>query len=289
VRDEMISEILLERIVRDALQEDLGSGDVTTSSVIPNSQKARGVAMAKRAGVLAGVEVSAKVFRTTDPSCKIVVRKGDGSRLGEGDSIMEVVGLAAPMLMAERVALNLLQRMSGIATETARYVDAVKGLKARIVDTRKTTPGLRALEKYAVVVGGGHNHRFGLYDGVLVKDNHIALLRGLGVTLNEAVRAIKAKVPHTMRVEVEVSDPAKVREALEAGADALLLDNMSADQIKDAVKLVNGRAILEASGGITLENVRRIAETGVDIISVGAITHSAPSLDISLEIEPVPM
>ena len=285
----MISEILLERIVRDALQEDLGSGDVTTSSVIPDAQKARGVALAKRAGVLAGVEVSAKVFRTTDPSCKIVIRKGDGSRLGEGDSIMEVEGLAAPMLMAERVALNLLQRMSGIATETAKFVEATKGLKVKIVDTRKTTPGLRMLEKYAVVVGGGFNHRFGLYDGVLVKDNHIALLRGLGVNLSEAVRALKAKVPHTMRVEVEVSDLAKVREALEAGADALLLDNMNADEIRAAVKLVSGRAMLEASGGITLENVRRIAETGVDVISVGAITHSAPSLDISLEIEPVPI
>jgi len=283
----MISEILLERIVRDALQEDLGSGDVTTSSVIPNAQKARGVALAKRAGVLAGIEVSAKVFRTTDPSCKIVIQKGDGSRLGEGDSIMEVEGLAAPMLMAERVALNLLQRMSGIATETAKFVEATKGLKVKIVDTRKTTPGLRALEKYAVVVGGGFNHRFGLYDGVLVKDNHLALLRGLGVTLNEAVRALKAKVPHTMRVEVEASDLAKVREALEAGADAILLDNMNADEIKAAVRLVSGRALLEASGGITLENVRRIAETGVDVISVGAITHSASSLDISLEIEPV--
>jgi len=279
--------MLLENVVRDALLEDLGSGDVTTSSMIPSDQRARGVALAKRAGVLAGVEVSAKVFRTTDPSCKIAIHKGDGSRLFEGDSIMEVVGLAAPMLMAERVALNFLQRMSGIATETARYVEATRGLGVKIIDTRKTTPGLRALEKYAVLVGGGFNHRFGLYDGVLVKDNHIALTRGLGLPLVEAVRALKAKVPHTMRVEVEVSDLAKVREALEAGADAILLDNMSADEIKAAVKLVGGRAILEASGGITLENVRGIAETGVDLISVGAITHSAPSLDISLEIEPV--
>jgi len=243
--------------------------------------------LAKGAGVLAGVEVSAKVFRTTDPSCRIAIQKGDGSRLGDGDSIMEVEGLAAPMLMAERVALNFLQRMSGIATETARYVEAVKGLKVRIVDTRKTTPGLRALEKYAVMVGGGFNHRFGLYDGVLIKDNHLALLRGLGISLDDAVRALKAKVPHTMRIEVEASDLAEVREALEAGADAILLDNMKADEIEGAVKLARGRAILEASGGITLENVRRIAETGVSIISVGAITHSAPSLDISFEIESV--
>jgi len=274
-------------VVQDALREDLGSGDVTTSSVIPKAQKARGVALAKGAGVLAGVEVSAKVFRTTDPSCRIAIQKGDGSRLGDGDSIMEVEGLAAPMLMAERVALNFLQRMSGIATETARYVEAVKGLKVRIVDTRKTTPGLRALEKYAVMVGGGFNHRFGLYDGVLIKDNHLALLRGLGISLDDAVRALKAKVPHTMRIEVEASDLAEVREALEAGADAILLDNMKADEIEGAVKLARGRAILEASGGITLENVRRIAETGVSIISVGAITHSAPSLDISFEIESV--
>jgi len=283
----MISEMLLEKVIRDALLEDLGSGDVTTSSLIPSAQKARGVALAKRAGVLAGVEVSAKVFRTTDPSCKISIQKGDGSRLAEGGSILEVVGLAAPMLMAERVALNFLQRMSGIATETARYVEATRGLRVKIVDTRKTTPGLRALEKYAVLVGGGFNHRFGLYDGVLVKDNHMALLQGQGTTLSEAVRGLKARVPHTMRVEVEASDLAKVREALEAGADAILLDNMDADEIRDAVRLVGGRAILEASGGITLENVRRIAETGVDVISVGAITHSAPSLDISLEIERV--
>jgi len=283
----MMPEIWLERLIRDALQEDLGSGDVTTSSIIPNSQKARGIALAKKSGILAGVEVAAKVFKTTDPSCSITVKKEDGSRIGGGDIVMMIEGLAAPMLMAERVALNLMQRMSGIATETARYIEATRGLKVRIVDTRKTTPGLRMLEKYAVRVGGGFNHRFGLYDGVLVKDNHLSLLRGMGITLKETVRTLRTKVPHTLRVEVEVQDLAEVREAIEAGADVILLDNMKIDEIKAAVELVDRRAIVEASGGITLDNVRTIAQTGVDVISIGALTHSAPSLDISIEIEPL--
>lgn len=280
-------EIWLERLIRDALQEDLGSGDVTTSSIISNSQKARGIAIAKKSGILAGVEVAAKVFKTIDPSCSITVKKEDGSRIGGGDIVMMIEGLAAPMLMAERVALNLMQRMSGIATETARYIEATRGLKVRIVDTRKTTPGLRMLEKYAVRVGGGFNHRFGLYDGVLVKDNHLSLLRGMGITLKEAVRTLRTKVPHTLRVEVEVQDLAEVREAIEAGADVILLDNLKIDEIKAAVELVDRRAIVEASGGITLDNVRAIAQTGVDVISIGALTHSAPSLDISIEIEPL--
>lgn len=282
----MISEIRLERIIRDALEEDLGSGDVTTSSVISNSQKARGVALAKKAGVLAGVGVASKVFRMTDPSCSIKIHKDDGSPVRNTDTIMTVEGFAAPMLMAERVALNFLQRLSGIATETSRYFDTTRGLKVRIVDTRKTTPGLRMLEKYAVRVGGGFNHRFGLYDGILLKDNHLALLRGQGTVLKDALMAIRAKVPHIMRVEVEASDLIGVREALEAGADAILLDNMKPEEIETAVRLVDRHAILEASGGITLDNVRRIAQTGVDVISIGAITHSAPSLDISFEIEP---
>jgi nicotinate-nucleotide pyrophosphorylase (carboxylating) len=283
----MIEGIWLERLIRAALREDLGPGDVTTTPLIPRCQRARGTALAKRPGILAGVEVAAKVFRTTDPSCGITIEKEDGSWIGEGDALLLVEGSAAPMLMAERAALNFLQRMSGIATETARYVEATKGLRVRIVDTRKTAPGLRALDKYAVKAGGGHNHRFGLYDGVLIKDNHLALLRGMGQPLKEAIGAIRGKVPHTLKVEVEAQDLNQVRESLEAGADAILLDNMKVDEIRAAVDLVKGRALLEASGGITLDNVRMIAQTGVDIISVGAITHSAPSLDISFEMKPI--
>jgi nicotinate-nucleotide pyrophosphorylase (carboxylating) len=281
----MISELLLVDLVRASLQEDVGSGDVTTSPLIPASQRTRGVALAKGPGIIAGVSVAAVAFRTMDPSCHIEIQKGDGSRVDVGERIMIVEGLAAPMLMAERVALNFLQRMSGIATETAKYVGAVRGLRVRIVDTRKTTPGLRALEKYAVRMGGGFNHRFGLYDAVLIKDNHLALLRAQGIGLSEAVRLIKAKAPHTMRVEVEVTCPDQVEDVIGAGADAILLDNMGVDDIGSAVKIARGRVLLEASGGITLGNVREVAGAGVDLISIGAITHSAPSLDISLEIE----
>jgi nicotinate-nucleotide pyrophosphorylase (carboxylating) len=281
----MISELLLGDLVRASLQEDVGSGDVTTSPLIPASQRARGVALANGPGIIAGVSVAAAAFRTMDPLCHIEIQKGDGSRVEVGDRIMTVEGLAAPMLMAERVALNFLQRMSGIATETAKYVEAARGLRVRIVDTRKTTPGLRAIEKYAVRMGGGFNHRFGLYDAVLIKDNHLSLLRARGIGLSEAVRLIKAKAPHTMRVEVEVTRPDQVEDVIGAGADAILLDNMGVDDIGSAVKIARGRVLLEASGGITLGNVREVAGAGVDLISIGAITHSAPSLDISLEIE----
>jgi nicotinate-nucleotide pyrophosphorylase (carboxylating) len=277
----------LEKLIEEALQEDIGPGDETTFALIPREAMARGSVVSKEEGVLAGVEVAAKVFSIADTSCKIVTRKNDGEKIKVGDTLMVVEGRAAPMLSAERVALNFLQRLSGIATETARYVEAVRGTPVRIVDTRKTAPGLRILEKYAVRMGGGFNHRFGLYDGILIKDNHLAILRGRGMGCGDAVRLAKSKKTHTLIVEVEVTNLDHVREAIEAGADALLLDNMEVEEIKAAVKLADGRVLLEASGGINLGNVRKIAETGVDLISIGAITHSAPSLDMSLEMEPI--
>jgi nicotinate-nucleotide pyrophosphorylase (carboxylating) len=277
----------LEKLIEEALQEDIGPGDETTFALIPREAMARGSVVAKEEGVLAGVEVAAKVFSIADTGCNIVTRKNDGEKIKVGDTLMVVEGRAAPMLSAERVALNFLQRLSGIATETARYVEAVRGTPVRIVDTRKTAPGLRMLEKYAVRMGGGFNHRFGLYDGILIKDNHLAILRGRGMGCGDAVRLANSKKTHTLIVEVEVTSLDQVREAIEAGADALLLDNMEVEEIKAAVKLADGRVLLEASGGINLGNVRKVAETGVDLISIGAITHSAPSLDMSLEIEPI--
>lgn len=277
----------MEKLIEEALQEDIGPGDETTFALIPREAMARGSVVAKEEGVLAGVEVAAKVFSIADTGCNIVTRKNDGEKIKVGDTLMVVEGRAAPMLSAERVALNFLQRLSGIATETARYVEAVRGTPVRIVDTRKTAPGLRMLEKYAVRMGGGFNHRFGLYDGILIKDNHLAILRGRGMGCGDAVRLANSKKTHTLIVEVEVTSLDQVREAIEAGADALLLDNMEVEEIKAAVKLADGRVLLEASGGINLGNVRKVAETGVDLISIGAITHSAPSLDMSLEIEPI--
>jgi len=277
----------LEKLIEEALQEDIGPGDETTFTLIPREAMARGSVVAKEEGVLAGVEVAAKVFSIADTGCKIVAQKNDGEKIKVGDTLMVVEGRAAPMLSAERVALNFLQRLSGIATETARYVEAVRGTQVRIVDTRKTAPGLRMLEKYAVRMGGGFNHRFGLYDGILIKDNHLSILRGRGMGCGDAVRLAKSKKAHTLIVEVEVTNLDQVREAIEAGADALLLDNMEVEEIKAAVKLAGGRVLLEASGGINLGNVRKVAETGVNFISVGAITHSAPSLDMSLEMEPI--
>ncbi|MBO3803722.1 MAG: carboxylating nicotinate-nucleotide diphosphorylase, partial [Candidatus Brockarchaeota archaeon] len=279
----MISEIRLRKLIKEALHEDIGPGDATTSALISEEERARGVVVAKEAGVLAGVDVAAKVFSTMDPGCKTSIWKKDGERIGVGETIMVVEGRASPMLSAERVALNFLQRMSGIATETARYVEAVRGLPVRILDTRKTSPGLRMLEKHAVRMGGGFNHRFGLFDGILIKDNHLSVLRGRGVGCGDAVRMAKSRKTHAVNVEVEATNLDQVREAIEAGADAVLLDNMDVEEIEAAVKLAGGRVILEASGGINLDNVRRVAETGVNLISIGAITHSAPSLDISLE------
>lgn len=270
--------IYLESMAKMALVEDIGSGDITTMLTVSESEEARGIISAKEPGVIAGTDVAGAVFAAIDGDVTFRSSVSDGNHIHPGDEVALVVGIARNILTAERVALNFLQRMSGVATLTARYVSLVSHTKARIVDTRKTTPGLRRLEKYSVIVGGGHNHRFGLSDGILIKDNHISAAGGLTL----AIAAAKKQAPHTLRIEVEVTSLDQLDEAIKAGADAVLLDNMSLEMMKEAVKLTNGRVLLEASGGVSEENVAGIAETGVDLISVGALTHSARALDISL-------
>ncbi len=274
----------LREQIRAWLLEDVGHGDLTTQLTVPQDAQGRGVILAKETGVLAGIEAARLVFHEVDPTLRFTALKADGDRLEPVQAVARIEGRLASILTAERLALNLLQRLSGIATLTRKYVEAVAGTQARILDTRKTTPGLRALEKYAVRVGGGHNHRFGLFDGILIKDNHIAAAGGV----RAAVTRARARAPHGLRVEVEVTTLAELEEALEAGADVILLDNMDLPTLRQAVARAAGRARLEASGGMTLERVRAVAETGVDFISVGALTHSAKALDLSLEIEATP-
>ena len=276
----------VRKLVKIALKEDIGARDITSQILIPPDLKAEGEILVKEEGVLAGGEVSRLAFETADPSLRVKVLRRDGSRVRKGEKVMEIKGSAAGMLKAERVALNFLQRLSGIATQTSHYVRAVEGLPVKIMDTRKTTPGLRRLEKHAVRMGGGVNHRLGLYDGVIIKDNHLRLCRGLGMSLTDIVLQAKQKASRRMDVEVEAKNLGEVREALDAGADIVMLDNMSIEEMKAAVELAAGRVPLEASGGVSLRNVRAIAETGVSMISVGALTHSSPSLDVSLEIYP---
>lgn len=268
------------QIVAVALAEDLGPGDVTSEVCIPADRKAQGTVLAKQAGVLSGLAVAAECFRQVDPQITLTPRKQDGESFAAGEVLAEVVGPARSLLAAERVALNFLQQLSGTATLTAEFVRLTAGTKARIVDTRKTTPGLRLLEKAAVRHGGGYNHRYALYDGVLIKDNHIAVAGGV----TAAVQAARAKAPHTLRIEVEVTSLDELAEAIDAGAEIALLDNMPPEQMSEAVALASGRLLLEASGGVRLETVAAIAATGVDLISVGALTHSAPAVDLSLEI-----
>ena len=275
----------VERTVRAALAEDAAWQDVTTSILVPPELNGKAVLLAKQAGVFAGLSVAAAVFRVIDPSLSFTPLVADGTRIESGDRLAEVAGPVEAILRGERVALNLLQRLSGIATATAQLVEAVAGTGARIFDTRKTTPGLRAFEKYAVRMGGGQNHRFDLSDGVLVKDNHWQAVRATGGDIAGTVRKLKAEAPAGIRVELEVTSVEEARQALDAGAEMLLLDNMSLDEMRQAVALAKGKAATEASGGITAATVRAVAETGVDFISVGAITHSAPALDISLELE----
>lgn len=271
----------IDRIIENALAEDIHTGDITTMAVVPKGGDARAILKAKEEMVLAGIEVAARVFHQLDDRIVFTPRCADGELVASGGLIAELSGNAAMLLQGERVALNLLQRMCGIATLTARYVAAVKGTRARVVDTRKTTPGLRVLEKYAVRVGGGTNHRTGLYDGVLIKENHIAAAGGI----TEAVRRARSYIPHTLKVEIETETLAQAAEALAAGADIIMLDNMDLAAMREAVLLIGGKALVEASGGVNLESIRGIAETGVDIISVGALTHSARAMDISMLLE----
>ena len=280
--DIRLPEPLITSVVANALAEDLGlAGDITTDSVIPPEAKASGVFAVRKPGVIAGLDVAAATFRHLDRSVMFEPLVPDGEQVEAGAKIARVSGSARALLTAERVALNFLGRMSGVATLTRRYVDAIAGTRAAIVDTRKTTPGLRALEKYAVRAGGGMNHRIGLFDAVLIKDNHIAVAGGIG----PAIAAARARVGHMVKIEVEVDSLEQLAEALNHPIDAVLLDNMTPAQLAEAVRLVGGRVITEASGGIDLSTVRAVAESGVDLISVGALTHSAPVLDIGLDIE----
>ncbi|WP_289139902.1 carboxylating nicotinate-nucleotide diphosphorylase [uncultured Brevibacillus sp.] len=270
----------LGRKIEEWLHEDVGFGDVTTMSTIPESEQGVGILYAKEAGIVAGLPIAQQVFEMVDPELVFSTKVKEGTRVGIGDQIAEVSGSVRSILSGERLALNLMQRLSAIATKTSEYTAAVAGTKARVVDTRKTTPGLRFLEKYAVRVGGGYNHRFALYDAVMIKDNHIKGAGGIA----QAVAAARAAIPHTMTIEVEAESLEQVREALEAGADIIMLDNMSNEQMAEAVQLIDGRALVEASGGVNLETIGAIAKTGVDIISVGALTHSVKAFDISLDL-----
>jgi nicotinate-nucleotide pyrophosphorylase (carboxylating) len=276
---------LVDRLVRAALEEDGAFNDITTQTTVPPDQRGRGFFLAKDDGTLAGLRVAEAAFRAVDPEITFTALLHEGAALRKGDIVATVEGRLASILSAERVALNFLQRLSGTATLTRGLVDAVGGLGSRVVDTRKTTPGLRYLERYAVRAGGGHNHRYNLSDGVLIKDNHIAAGRSRGLSLGDVIRAARTGAPHTQRIEVEVTTMAEALEAANAGADIILLDNMTPLQMADCVRAIDGRALTEASGGVTLENVREIAESGVDIISSGALTHSAKALDISLNVE----
>jgi len=275
-----IPHIQFEPLVRAALAEDIGSGDITTTLCIPAGTEATAVLLAKQPGVIAGLALAKMAFDLLDPSARWQALVADGDRVGEGRTpLATVTGDARALLTAERVALNFCQRLSGIATLTARYAALTKGTHARIADTRKTAPGLRMLEKYAVRVGGGFNHRTGLYDAVLIKDNHIKAAGSIA----QAVAAARRHVPHTMKIEVEAATPGMVQEALDAGADIILLDNMDTDTMRRAVQTIGGRAISEASGGLTEPRIAEVAATGVQILSIGALTHSAPALDISLD------
>ena len=275
----------MESTIRDliarALQEDLGPGDVTTEATIHAESRSTAVLLAKQELVLAGLDVSREVFRHLDPDMEFEPFARDGDRIGAGTEIAKLAGITRALLAGERVALNLLQHMSGIATLTARAVEKIKGFKAEVLDTRKTLPGLRQLEKYAVRVGGGRNHRFGLYDGVLIKDNHI---RAAGSITGAADNARK-RAHHLLKIEVETKNLEEVRDALVAKADIIMLDNMPIDMMREAVRLIAGRALVEASGNVTLETIRAMVETGVDFVSLGSLTHSAPAVDISMKIK----
>ncbi len=270
--------LILDPILRRALEEDIGTGDVTTLATIEPGTQASAELVAKEDFVLAGIDVARRVFLLLAEDTAFEKLMSDGQSVKRGDVLAWIKGDAAVLLQGERVALNLLQRMSGVATLTAAFVREVAGTRAVVVDTRKTTPGLRVLEKYAVRMGGGGNHRMALYDAVLIKENHVAAAGGI----TAAVRRAQQRVPHTQKIEVEVRNQEEVAEALAAGADILLLDNMSLDELSAAVELVGDRAITEASGGVSLETARDIAETGVRLVSVGALTHSYRAVDISM-------
>ncbi|MBF4576198.1 carboxylating nicotinate-nucleotide diphosphorylase [Frondihabitans sp. VKM Ac-2883] len=280
----MLTNDAIEQVVRLALREDAPWGDVTSEALIPVDATATASVVAREAGVLSGVRVLRETARQVDPLIEVETRAADGGRFEAGDTVAVVRGSARSILRAERVALNLLQRLSGIATLTSEYVALTAGTSAQIVDTRKTTPGLRALERDAVVAGGGRNHRFSLSDAVLVKDNHLAVLLASGLTVTEALLTMKAKLSHTTHVEVEVDRLDQIEDVLAAGVDTIMLDNFSPADLVAGVGAVAGRALVEASGGVNLDTVAAIARSGVDLISVGALTHSVRALDLGLDI-----
>jgi len=270
----------LQKLVAMALEEDLGQGDVTSEVCVPAGAMAQGEIVAKAQGVLAGLDAAREVARQVDERLTFAPHLSDGDAVSPGSLIAGITGPARSILAFERTALNFLQQLSGVATLTRTYVDRVRGTKCRVVDTRKTVPGMRALQKRAVLAGGGANHRMGLDDAILVKDNHIALAGGV----REALQAAKERAPHMMKIEIEVPTPEEAQIAAEGGADVIMLDNMAPAQVRESIARIGGRAVTEVSGGVTLENVAAYAAEGVDIISVGRLTHSAPALDMSLEI-----
>ena len=282
----MSSQAQIEKIIDLALEEDTGRGDITSEALIPPNLAGRASLLAKEEGILAGGEVARIAFLKVDPSLEVEILIQDGNRIKPGDILATVHGRVINILKAERVVLNFLSRLSGVASETARYIARLEGLSVAISDTRKTSPGLRMLEKYAVYAAGGRSHRPDLASGILIKDNHLVALKAKGISLKDAVALAKEKARSGMKVEVEVNTTSQAQEAVDGGADVIMLDNMSLDDMKLAVDLIPEEIEVEASGGITLENVREVAMTGVDVISVGAITHSARALDFSLEFGP---
>lgn len=275
----------LKRIVDTALNEDIGWGDVTTDNLVPAAATARAAVIYRTTGVVCGIPVLTRVFQSIDPDIAVDVRIPEGERVETGAVVAIVRGAARSILKGERVALNFVQRMAGIATATAQYVEAVGDLPTHVIDTRKTAPGLRVLERYAVRVGGGRNHRFNLADGALVKDNHLVALRNQGIGTVEALRLLRDRMPHTMRLQVEVDRLDQIPEVLEAGVDAILFDNFTPEEVREAVRMVAGRAVTEVSGGVKLATVRAYAEAGANVVSSGALTHSTPALDVALDFE----
>lgn len=271
--------LLLKETIRIAIQEDIGHGDITSLLVVPEGSKAKAKIIAKEDFILAGMPFVKEVFNLVDPAVAIKILVDEGAKVKKAVTVAEISGSARSILLGERISLNILQHISGIATITRSYVEKIAGLLVKLADTRKTTPGMRLMEKYGVRIGGGINHRFGLYDGILIKDNHIKIAG----SVKKAVELAK-KGHHLLKIEVEVKNIDEFKEALNAGADVIMLDNMSIADMKEAVKIARGKVILEASGNINLQNIRGIAETGIDIISIGALTHSAKAVDISMKI-----
>jgi nicotinate-nucleotide pyrophosphorylase (carboxylating) len=271
----------VDNLIEIGLQEDLNTGDITTDLLVPETLRSTAVMIAKADGIIAGLEVAEAVFLKLDPTIEFIAEITDGDKIRKGDLICTIKGSYRALLTGERLALNFLQRMSGIATETAKYVEAVNGYNTKILDTRKTVPGLRLLDKYAVKAGGGTNHRMGLYDMVMIKDNHISIAG----SISSAVNAIRPSIPDSIKIEVETTTLEEVNEALLAGADIIMLDNMDVETMKKAVRLIDGKAKTEASGNMTLERIKEVAATGVDFISIGALTHSVVALDISQKIK----